>query len=358
MSAEDRTDIRALSREELKSFVTESLGEKAFRADQIYSWLHEKYAASFDEMSNLSKDLRKKLADRCELVTLKPVKVYVSKIDGTRKYLMQLPDGNIIESVLMRYDYGNTACVSCQVGCAMGCKFCASAIGGLTRDLRTSEILEEVYAMMRESGERISHIVMMGCGEPLQNLDQVIPFIELISSEGGYHLSKRNITVSTCGIVPGIKRLAEEEPQVTLALSLHAPTQEKRRELMPIANKYDLEEVLNACREHQQKTGRRLTYEYCLVSGVNDNNEEARELIALLDRYPAHLNLIPVNPVKERDYTRSDRKDILNFKKLLEKNGINVTIRREIGADIDGACGQLRKGYLESAEGSEQAEQS
>ena len=344
-----RKDIRAMSREELKSFMTEELGEKGFRADQVYSWLHEHYVASFDEMTNLSKELRRKLCERSELVTITPVKVLVSAIDGTRKYLMRLPDGNIIESVLMRYDYGNTACVSCQVGCAMGCRFCASAIGGLTRNLCTSEILEQVYAMMRESGERIAHIVMMGSGEPLCNLDEVIPFIERISSEGGYHLSKRNITISTCGIVPGILRLAKEEPQVTLALSLHAPDQEKRKELMPIANKYPLTEVLDACSVYQRSTGRRLTYEYCLVGGVNDNAEEAAELSALLKKYPAHLNLIPVNPVKERDFTRSDRQKILAFKKLLEKNGINVTIRREIGADIDGACGQLRKGYLEQS---------
>lgn len=271
----------------------------------------------------------------------------ISKIDGTRKYLFELSDGNVIESVLMKYKHGNSVCISSQVGCRMGCRFCASTLDGLERNLTASEMLDQIYRIQSETGERVSNVVVMGSGEPLDNFDNLIRFIRLLTDENGLNISQRNVTVSTCGIVPGIKRLAEEDLQITLALSLHAPNDEVRRSLMPVANRYSLPEVMEACREYFNKTGRRLTFEYSLVQGVNDNLEEARALVRLIKDQHGHVNLIPVNPIKERDYVQSGRPAILAFQNLLEKSGINVTIRREMGRDIDGACGQLRKSYID-----------
>jgi 23S rRNA (adenine2503-C2)-methyltransferase len=303
-------------------------------------------------MSNLSAAFREKLKERCVLTTLKMLEVQTSKIDGTQKYLFALPDGNVVESVLMKYKHGNSVCISSQVGCKMGCRFCASTIGGWTRNLLPSEMLEQIYRIQKLSGERVSNVVVMGTGEPLDNYENLLQFIRLLTDENGLHISQRNLTVSTCGIVPKMYALAEENLQITLAISLHASNQEKRAELMPIANKYSIEEVLEACRNYFEKTGRRLTFEYSLVGGKNDTKEDAEELAHLIKGLNCHVNLIPVNPIKERDYVQSDKKVIENFKNKLEKYQINVTIRREMGRDIDGACGQLRKSYIDKKEDS------
>lgn len=344
----EKRDIKSLTIEEL-TLEMKAMGFPAFRAKQIYQWLHQKLADSFDEMTNLSKDMRERLKETYVLTALKQVEVKISKIDGTRKYLFSLPDGNIIESVWMKYKHGNSVCISSQVGCRMGCRFCASTLDGLERNLLPSEMLDQIYQIQKETGERVSNVVVMGSGEPMDNYDNLIRFIHLLSGEGGLNISQRNITVSTCGIVPGIRKLAEEGLSITLALSLHAPNDEVRKNLMPIANKYKLKDVLAACREYFLKTGRRLTFEYSLVSGVNDNLEEAKALADLIKDQQGHVNLIPVNPIKERDFVQSDQAAIQAFKNLLEKNGINVTIRREMGRDINGACGQLRKSFLEQA---------
>lgn len=335
-------DIKSLTLEELKSVVTE-LGLPGFRAKQIYEWMHVKLVTSYDEMTNLSKDLRERMSESYPLVTLKQERVQESQIDGTKKFLFELPDGNFVESVFMRYKHGNSVCISSQVGCKMGCRFCASTLDGWERNLLPSEMLEQIYSITRIVGERISNIVVMGTGEPMDNYDNLVRFIHLITDENGLNISGRNITVSTCGIVPGIRRLAEEDLTLTLALSLHATTDEKRVKLMPIANKYSISELMEACAYYFDKTGRRITFEYSLVGGVNDTPEDAKELIALARPLGCHVNLIPVNPIKERDFVRGSREAILAFKDRLEKNGINVTIRREMGQDIDGACGQLRR---------------
>ena len=296
----EQIEIKSLSLVQLKNVMIE-MGEKAFRAKQIYEWMHQKQAESFDEMSNLSAALREKLKERCVLTTLKMLEVQTSKIDGTQKYLFALPDGNVVESVLMKYKHGNSVCISSQVGCKMGCRFCASTIGGWTRNLLPSEMLEQIYRIQKLSGERVSNVVVMGTGEPLDNYENLLQFIRLLTDENGLHISQRNLTVSTCGIVPKMYALAEENLQITLAISLHASNQEKRAELMPIANKYSIEEVLEACRNYFEKTGRRLTFEYSLVGGKNDTKEDAEELARLIKGLNCHVNLIPVNPIKERD---------------------------------------------------------
>lgn len=343
----DKKDIRSLSFEELKQEM-ESIGEKAFRAKQIYEWLHVKLVDSFEEMTNLSKGLREKLDATYRIPSVEMLDQQISKIDGTNKFLFQLEDGHVVESVLMKYKHGNSVCISSQVGCRMGCRFCASTIGGLERNLLPSEMLGEIYQIQKISGERVSNIVVMGTGEPMDNYDNFVKFVRLLTDEHGLNLSQRNVTVSTCGIVPNMKRLAEEQFQITLALSLHGSTQEKRKALMPIANKYELSEVLEACDYYFEKTGRRITFEYSLVQGVNDREEDARELVSILKPRNCHLNLIPVNPIKERDFQKPSQKSAQGFKNKLEKSGINVTIRRELGSDIDGACGQLRRRYVET----------
>ena len=345
----NKKDIVSLSFDELKKEM-EGIGEKAFRAKQIYEWLHVKLADSFEEMTNLSKALREKLDSEYRIPLVKMVDRQISQIDGTNKFLFQMDDGHVVESVLMRYKHGNSVCISSQVGCRMGCKFCASTIGGLERNLLPSEMVREIYQIQKISGERVANVVVMGSGEPLDNYDNFVRFVHLISDEHGLHISQRNITVSTCGIVPNMRRLADEQLQITLALSLHGSTQEKRKVLMPIANKYELPEVLEACDYYFEKTGRRITFEYSLVHGVNDTDEDAKELNELLKTRNCHLNLIPVNPIKERNFEKPSRKSAENFKNKLEKNGINVTIRREMGRDIDGACGQLRRRVLQNAE--------
>ncbi len=285
-------------------------------------------------------------------MSLKVVEVQTSKLDGTQKYLFALPDGNVVESVLMKYRHGNSVCISSQVGCKMGCRFCASTIDGWTRNLLPSEMLDQVYKIQKLSKERVSNVVVMGTGEPLDNYDNLLRFIHMLSDENGLHISQRNITVSTCGIVPRMYDLAEENLQITLAISLHASNQQKREELMPVAKKYSLEELMEACRNYFKKKGRRLTFEYSLVGGENDSQEDAEELAHLIKGLNCHINLIPVNPIKERSYVQSDKKVIANFQNKLEKYQINVTIRREMGRDIDGACGQLRKSYIDKKEDS------
>ncbi|MBD9156687.1 MAG: 23S rRNA (adenine(2503)-C(2))-methyltransferase RlmN [Lachnospiraceae bacterium] len=349
----EQRDIKSLTLEELKGEL-QAHGEKAFRAGQLYNWMHGKLASGFDEMSNLSKSLRELLKNEYEYTNLEIVEVQRSKLDGTCKYLFRLCDGNVIESVLMRYHHGNSVCISSQVGCRMGCRFCASTIGGVVRSLKPSEMLDQIYRIQKDSGERVSNVVVMGTGEPLDNYDNLLRFIRLLTDENGLNISQRNLTVSTCGIVPRIRQLADENLAITLALSLHAVTQEKRAELMPIANKYPLSEVLDACAYYHQKTGRRMTFEYSLVGGVNDHSEDARRLAALAKPIHSHINLIPVNPVTERSFVQPKKEVIGNFKKELEKYGINVTIRREMGRDIDGACGQLRRRYLKSGEPGEE----
>ena len=342
-----KTDIKSLSLNELKTEI-ERLGEKAFRAKQLYEWMHVKLARDYDEMTNIPKSLKEKLRESCTYTSLKEVTVQTSKLDGTRKYLFELADGNFVESVWMKYHHGNSVCISSQVGCRMGCRFCASTLDGLERSLQPSEMLDQIYAISRSTGERVSNVVVMGTGEPLDNYDNLLKFLQLITDENGLNISQRNITVSTCGIVENMKRLADEKLQITLALSLHGSTQEKRQELMPIARKYDIGDVMDACRYYFDQTGRRITFEYSLVGGVNDTDEDAENLCRLVGDINCHINLIPVNPIKERDYIESERKDILKFQNKLEKKHINVTIRREMGRDIDGACGQLRRRHAQS----------
>lgn len=335
-------DIKSFTLEELKSEI-EKLGEKPFRAKQLYQWMHQKLARSFDEMTNLPFSLREKCTREYEYTSIKEVKMQESAIDGTRKYLFELKDGSLVESVWMKYKHGNSVCISSQVGCRMGCAFCASAIGGLERSLTPSEMLDQIYAVTLLTGERVSNVVVMGTGEPLDNYDALLRFIRLLTDENGLHISQRNLTVSTCGLVPKMLKLADEQLQITLALSLHASSDEKRKELMPVANKYSIAELMEACRYYFEKTKRRITFEYSLVGGVNDRPEDAERLAELTKDLNCHVNLIPVNPIKERDFVQSKGAEIASFKNKLEKNGINVTIRREMGRDIDGACGQLRR---------------
>ena len=342
-----KIDIKSMNLEEMTQWFAD-MGEKSFRAKQVYQWLHVKQVDSFEEMTNLSKPLRERLGNDCVMTSLKKEQVQISKIDGTRKYLFLLEDGNVIESVLMKYKHGNSVCISSQVGCRMGCRFCASTLDGLERSLTPSEMLDQIYQIGKDIGERISNVVVMGTGEPLDNYDNLLKFIELLTDENGLHISQRNLTVSTCGIVPRIRELADQKLSITLALSLHASSQKKRLELMPVANKYEIHEVIDACRYYFEKTGRRVTFEYSLVGGVNDSDRDAKELTDLIHDMNCHVNLIPVNPIKERDYVQSNAEVIEAFKEKLERNGITVTVRRELGRDIDGACGQLRRKYKEN----------
>ncbi len=338
-------DIRSMYLPELKTLM-EQLGDKPFRAKQLFEWLHGKRVESYDEMTNLPAGLRERLKSDYPLHSLRVVDMQESKMDGTRKYLFALHDGNVIESVWMKYKHGNSVCISSQAGCRMGCRFCASALDGLVRSLQASEMLEQIYHIQRLTGERVSNVVVMGTGEPMDNYDSILRFIHLVSMPEGLGISQRNLTVSTCGIVPRIYDLADEKLAITLAISLHAPEDEKRKEMMPIASRYSIRELLDACRYYFDKTGRRLTFEYALAADANDAEADAERLAALLKGLNCHVNLIPINPVKERKYGRSAKKTVLNFQNKLEKCGINVTIRREMGSDIDGACGQLRKSYL------------
>ncbi len=333
-------DIKSYDLEALENFIV-SIGEKKFTAKQIYSWLHQKNAESFDEMSNISKKLRENLKETCYLPKLTVKRKQVSK-DGTIKYLYELEDGNAIETVLMRYEHGNSICVSSQVGCAMGCKFCASTKGGKIRDLTASEILSQVYKTEKDIEDRISNIVMMGIGEPLDNFDNSVKFIKIISSKDGKNISQRNISLSTCGIVPKIYELAKQDFSITLSISLHATTNEDRKKTMPVTNAYNLKELMTSCKEYVKITGRRISFEYAMIKDVNDTNEDAKRLKDLLRGIINHVNLIPTNPVDGSEYSSTDDKKIREFQKKLQELNINATIRRRLGTDISAACGQLR----------------
>ena len=330
--------------DELTNYIKDK-GQPAFRARQLYEWMHVKLAADYEEMTNIPGVLKDLLKEEAVYVSLEPVRIQVSKEDGTAKYLFKLHDGNLIESVLMHYNHGNSVCISSQAGCRMGCRFCASTLDGLARNLTSSEMLDQIYRIQKLTGERVSNVVVMGSGEPFDNFENFLRFEKLLTDENGLNISARNLTVSTCGIVPKIYELADKNLQLTLAISLHSPTDEMRRQLMPIANKYSIEEIMTACRYYIEKTGRRVTFEYSLVKDQNDSMACADKLIGLVRGMNCHINLIPVNPIKERDFKQTDLSQINKFKNKLEKNRINVTIRREMGRDIDGACGQLRKRY-------------
>ncbi len=340
-----KADIKSMTKEELTLYIKE-LGYPAYRGGQLYDWIHRRLAERFEQMDNMPKRLREELEEKSTLRTLVPVSCLTSADGQTAKYLFRLEDGHVIESVWMKYHHGNSVCISSQVGCRMGCRFCASTIDGRVRDLTASEMLDQIYRISQSSGERVSHVVVMGTGEPLDNYDNLLRFIRLLTAEEGLHISQRSITVSTCGLIEQIDRLAEEGLQITLAISLHASEDEERRRLMPVANQYRISELLAACDRYFKKTGRRISFEYSLIAGENDSLESARRLSGLLSGKGYHINLIPVNPIKERNYRHSDDSQIRNFKNILENNRINVTIRREMGSDIDAACGQLRRDYI------------
>ncbi len=345
-----KIDIKSLNMEELTQ-VVRSFDEPAFRAKQLYDWMHVKLVDSIDDMTNLSKGFREKLKEFCYYTVLDAVQVLESNLDGTCKFLFRLPEeeqklkNNVIESVLMRYHHGNSVCISSQVGCRMGCRFCASTIGGLERNLTAAEMLEQIYRIQQISGERVDNVVVMGTGEPMDNLDNLLKFLRILSDEHGLHISKRNVTVSTCGLPDGIRRLADEGADCTLALSLHAPNDELRKTLMPIANKVSIKEALAATDYYFEKTGRRISFEYSLVSGVNDSAEHAQELASLLKGRNCHVNLIPVNPIEEREYRASTAPNVTQFLSVLEEKHVNATVRRTLGSDISASCGQLRKSY-------------
>ena len=336
-----KTDIRSLTYEELSEKLSE-LNLPKFRTAQIYSWLYEKGVTSFDEMTNLSKDLRAVLSDNFENKNCRIDLKQVSKLDGTVKYLYELDEGEFVECVVMKYKYGYSVCISTQLGCKMGCKFCASAIGGFKRHLTPSEMLSEIYTAQKDLSIKISHIVLMGTGEPLDNFDNVLRFLELVTDEKGLNISIRHISLSTCGIVPKIYELADRQLGLTLSVSLHAPNNELRSNTMPVNDKWSIEELLKACRYYTDKTSRRISFEYAMIKGVNDSESCAKELAKRLKGMLCHINLIPVNNVRENAYLKSDNKSMKAFIDILEKNGLTVTVRRTLGSDIDASCGQLR----------------
>ncbi len=326
------------------------MGQPAFRAKQIFHWLHQKQVTEFSRMTDQPKTLLAKLEEEYDIVRLSIQRRQQSK-DGTVKYLFGLPDGNCIETVVMRYTYGNTVCVSTQVGCRMGCRFCASTQAGLVRSLTAGEIAAEVYAAQADIGQRISHIVLMGIGEPLDNFDNVMDFLSIISSPDGVNIGMRNISLSTCGLVPMIDKLAQRKLQLTLSISLHAPNDEMRSRMMPVNNAYPVAQLIDACRRYQKTTGRRISFEYSMVKGVNDSPETARQLAGLIKGMGAHVNLIPINPVDGSPYSATDAANVRRFQQLLEQLGVNATVRRRLGSDISAACGQLRREAREEAQG-------
>ena len=336
-------NLKSLTLPEMAAILKE-LGQPAFRAKQVFTWLH-KGVRSYDEMTNLPKALREVLAEQYPICPPEVIRKQESKRDGTIKYLWQLSDGNCVETVLMRYHYGNTVCISTEVGCRMGCAFCASTLGGLVRKLEPFEMLDQVAFTQRDSGLPISHIVLMGIGEPLDNFDNVMRFLELVNSEKGLNISMRHISLSTCGLVPKIDQLAAKKLQLTLSVSLHAPNDDIRRTIMPVSRAYPIEELLDACRRYYAATSRRISFEYAMIQGVNDRPQDARELIRRLKGLPAHFNLIPLNHVEESPLKPSTRADVAAFQKLLEDGGIPATVRRTLGGDIDASCGQLRRKY-------------
>ena len=338
------TDIKSMTLEEVTGAMRE-MGEPAFRGKQVFTWLH-KGVTSFDQMSNLSKSLREKLTQTYTITAPQVTCKQVSRLDGTTKYLWELGDGNCIETVLMHYHHGNTVCISSQVGCRMGCAFCASTVGGKVRDLTVSELLDQVLFTQLDSGESISNIVLMGIGEPLDNLDAVLRFLELVNHPDGLNIGMRHISLSTCGLVPGIRRLGELALQLTLSVSLHAPDSETRSKIMPVNRAYDVDELFAACHWYFEKTGRRISFEYAMIDGVNDQDWQADLIVKKVRGMPAHVNLIPLNDVRESPLKPSRR--IAAFQKRLESQGVTATVRRSLGGDIDAACGQLRKRAAEA----------
>lgn len=344
------TDIKSMTQQELSLFFKE-LGEPAFRAKQAFTWLH-RGAVSFEDMTNLSKPLREKLAAQCFITAPVVARKQESRLDGTIKYLWELSDGNCIETVLMQYHHGNTVCISSQVGCRMGCAFCASTIAGKVRDLRPSEMLDQVLFTQLDSGREISNIVLMGIGEPLDNRANVMRFLELINHPEGMNIGMRHISLSTCGVVPGIDALAEDNLQLTLSVSLHAPDSETRSRIMPVNNAYDVSELFEACHRYFKKTGRRISFEYAMIDGVNDHDWQADLLAEKIHGMPGHVNLIPLNDVVESEFKPSKR--VSAFQKRLESHGLTATIRRSLGGDIDASCGQLRRKEMKEREGAAQ----
>ena len=336
-------NLKNCNQQELADILKE-LGQPAFRAKQVYKWLHSG-VRSYEEMTNLPKKLRDDLAQKYPICPPTAVRKQESKKDGTVKYLWQLSDGNCVETVLMRYHYGNTVCISTEVGCRMGCAFCASTLGGLVRRLEPYEMLDQVLFTQLDSGLPVSHIVLMGIGEPLDNFDNVMRFLELVNSEEGMNISMRHISLSTCGLVPMIRRLAEKKLQISLAISLHGPNDEIRNRIMPVNRAYPMAELLEACREYYQATSRRLHFEYAMIDGVNDSEDNARELVRRLKGLGAHVNMIPLNHVEESPLKPSSRAAVAKFQKILEDGGITATVRRTLGGDIDASCGQLRRKY-------------
>lgn len=341
----EKIDIKSMNTAELEDLLKE-LGEPKFRAKQIFDWLHAKQVDSFEEMTNLSKGLREKLEETASINGVEIVRKLVSRIDGTRKYLFALSDGAIIESVLMKYEHGNTVCISTQVGCRMGCKFCASTLDGVERGLTAGEMLSQIYAIQKDCGERVHGTVLMGSGEPLDNYENVVRFLRLINDPKGQNMGQRHITLSTCGLVDKMYDLAKEDLQITLAVSLHAPNDGIRTQTMPIAKVYSMDKLLQACRDYADSTKRRITFEYALIHGVNDGDEHAWELVKKLRDMLCHVNLIPVNDVKERNYVKSTADRVKRFAGILNENGVETTVRRKLGSDIDAACGQLRRSHM------------
>ncbi len=345
MEEREKADLRSMDEQQMIELAVE-YGEKTFRGRQMFEWIHKKQVRELGEMSNVPKAFLEKISERYIVSGVRIVEKQVSARKDAAKYLFSLADGNLVESVWMKYRHGNSVCVSSQVGCRMGCTFCASTLTGLVRNLTAGEILSQIYEIQRETGQRVSNVIVMGMGEPLDNFDHLLSFIHLLSHEKGIRISQRNITISTCGLVEQIRRLMEEKLQVTLAISLHAPNDEIRRETMPVAKKYSMEEIFLACRDYIAYTGRRVTFEYSMIDGVNDKTAHAAELARRLKGMNCHVNLIPLNEVKERKTRRSKEEAIREFQRVLENSGINVTVRREMGGDIDAACGQLRNRFI------------
>lgn len=340
--------LKNFTEEQMKEYM-KTIDEKSFRGVQVFGWLY-KGAKSFEDMKNISNDLRKKLDESSFIGNLNIYKKFESKIDGTIKYLFLLPDNNIVESVMMKYEHGISVCISTQVGCRMGCNFCASTIDGLVRNLEPWEMLDQIMKIQEDVGERVSNVVMMGSGEPLDNFENVSQFLKLVNEKNGLNIGYRHITLSTCGVVPKIHELADMGVPINLALSLHSPYDKNRQEIMPIAKAYSIKEVIDACKYYIEKTNRRVTFEYSLIKGVNDSEQDAQALVKLLRGILCHVNIIPINKIEEREYEKPDKNYVYIFRDMLVKNKIAATVRREMGSDISGACGQLRRKHTETEE--------
>ena len=335
-----KLDLKSMTKEELTSYI-QGLGEPSFRSRQIFRWIH-RGVSTLDEMTDLPKSLKEKLSENTYVVTLRVFKRFQSQMDETVKYLFELEDGNIIETVAMKYHHGYSLCISSQVGCRMGCAFCQSTKNGLVRSLSAGEILDQILKVQQDLGVRITNIVMMGIGEPLDNFDNVVRFLKIVNDPDGINIGYRHISLSTCGLIPGIQRLAELELPITLSISLHATNDKKRSAIMPVNRKYDLQKLISACRDYQAHTGRRISFEYSVIAGINDSYEDAKQLSVLLKGILYHVNLIPVNPIEEGGYRPPSRKNVMAFQAALTKLGLNATIRRTLGSDISASCGQLR----------------